>query len=60
MSKSKSHPCRHPESAKRPSPVAAAFWCHKCKQTIEESSREPIKVVTIMEGSPSGDVTHEN
>lgn len=62
MGKSKSHPCRHPESAWRGSLTAGAFLCKKCKQRIMLTTMKPApkseipEPVRIMEGSPRVDV----
>lgn len=61
MSKSKSHPCKHPKKARRFAVQVGFFWCHKCKQTLDANEppnvvkpEDLITVPVIMEGSPSG------
>lgn len=63
MSKSKSHPCKHPKKAIRPAVgFMAVVWCHKCKQYLDSLTSDVVKqenlisgpVPIIMEGSPSG------
>lgn len=50
MSKSKSHPCQHPKTARRytdPEFDLSDFYCVKCNQKVDGPSERVIKVSAI-------------